>query len=481
VRHGSSSEFSPAAILAASITLAARIAGVVATYGFFILLSRVHGAGAFGQFVVATTAVQLLATVARVGLDFGVMRVAGHHLAANDEAGANESIELAISIAFAAGVALTLLALPLLRIDSAYAASLRGPRIAILFALPVIAAAQVMYAALRAKHHAARASMAEGIVRPVCAFLLAVAAALWWPEEQGFAVAFLGAWIVAAIVAASFLRWRIRIATTDMRPLFAAAFPMLGVTLLQQNNAALDVLALPLVVPPDVVGHYAAAQKITHAVLMVYMAITAVFAPQVPAFASDRQALGTFYRSTTRWILIGTLPALIVTAALPELPLSFFGPEFVRNGALPLTLLSIAVLVHLVVGPVVFLLMMAARPTVLLWPYAIAFVVTVAALAALVPRYGPVGAASAMIVSSVVLRGLLYRTADRELGIRIRDGRCMLLIAGAIVIAAGAKLLAIAAGVYVAAAAALLLFAALAGAVIASMPLRVRRPAGEVR
>lgn len=441
-------------------------------YGFFVLLSRVQGAGAFGQFVIATTAVQLLATIARFGFDHGIMRVAGHRLAAGDEAGASASIGLAISIAFGGGVALTLLALPMLGLDIAYAASLRGPRIAILFTLPVMAAAQVMYAALRARHQAARASMSEGIVRPLCAFALALAATMWWPAEETFALAFFVSWFVAALVAGSFLRGHIGMSAADVRPLFAAALPMLGVTLLQQNNAALDVLALALAAPPDVVGHYAAAQKITHAVLMVFMAITAVFAPYVPALASDREALGRFYRSTTRWILIATLPALIITAALPELPLAFFGPEFVRNGALPLTILSVAVLVHVAIGPAVYLLMMAGRPSVLLRPYAMAIILTAVALAALVPSGGATGAAAAMLISAIVLRGLLYGVVRRELGVTARDGRGMVLIAGSIVIAAGAKLLSLTSGAYVAAAAAMLAFGVLAIPILRTMPLR---------
>ena len=174
-------------------TLAGRGVALAATYVFYVILSRSLPVADFGRLVYALTIVRIGATLARRGLDQAL-------LVAMPRGPANRlAVRTVVSTAAALATA-TILGLLLVQ------HALPGFAIPLAVALPMVALAELVVGALRARGSVTLAATAEGLAQPLAAVAFAWMAAQAAPSITTFAVAYLASWL-APILFARRLDW----------------------------------------------------------------------------------------------------------------------------------------------------------------------------------------------------------------------------------------------------------------------------------
>jgi O-antigen/teichoic acid export membrane protein len=150
---------------------------------------------------------------------------------------------------------------------------------------------------------------------------------------------------------------------------------------------------------------------------IIAFAVTAVYAVTLPDMFeseanSDRPG---FLRKVGDANLVAALLALVMVLGVAlgaPLALMLFGPAF-AVGALPLTVLSVALLVRSLFGPAALMLSIHDRPYTTLPAIAIGMTVLVLGNLALVPAHGLMGAAAAALLAQAVWSFSMWLTAMR--------------------------------------------------------------------
>ena len=150
---------------------------------------------------------------------------------------------------------------------------------------------------------------------------------------------------------------------------------------------------------------------------LISFGVVAVYAVNLPDMfeseaLSDRSG---FHRKVGDANLVASILAIVLfcgVAVGAPLVLMLFGPDFAA-GALPLTILSLAMLVRALLGPAALVLSIHDRPHATLPAIAMGMATLVAANLLLVPGYGLMGAAVAAVLAQTIWSGALWFTALR--------------------------------------------------------------------
>jgi O-antigen/teichoic acid export membrane protein len=420
-------------------TLAGRGVALAATYVFYAILSRSLPVADFGRLVFALTIVRIGATLARRGLDQAL-------LVAMPRGPANRlAVRIIVSTAAALATA-TILGLLLVQ------QALPGFAIPLAVALPMVALAELVVGALRARGSVTLAATAEGLAQPLAAVAFAWMAAQAAPSITTFAVAYLASWL-APILFARRLDWSgPPLDPEAARQFVDAGTAMLGTVVLGLIVSSADVLLLTARSTAVEVGHYGAAQKIAGTLLLLHGAVVAATGPVVRGVAADRDELCRCHRAITRWTLAISLPLLIVMLGTPGLLLRMFGAEYARLGGGVLTLLALAWLAYLTTGPVSTVLFCTGHARLLVRLSAIHAAALVLA-AAVLGAYGAIGTATAVLLSHVLARAMLLSALRRRLGFQPVGTALLAMLAGAAGGVVLARLVAMVAPDFIAAAA----------------------------
>jgi O-antigen/teichoic acid export membrane protein len=420
-------------------TLAGRGVALAATYVFYAILSRSLPVADFGRLVFALTIVRIGATLARRGLDQAL-------LVAMPRGPANRlAVRIIVSTAAALATA-TILGLLLVQ------QALPGFAIPLAVALPMVALAELVVGALRARGSVTLAATAEGLAQPLAAVAFAWMAAQAAPSLTTFAVAYLASWL-APILFARRLDWSgPPLDPEAARQFVDAGTAMLGTVVLGLIVSSADVLLLTARSTAVEVGHYGAAQKIAGTLLLLHGAVVAATGPVVRGVAADRDELCRCHRAITRWTLAISLPLLIVMLGTPGLLLQMFGAEYARLGGGVLTLLALAWLAYLTTGPVSTVLFCTGHARLLVRLSAIHAAVLVLA-AAVLGAYGAIGTATAVLLSHVLARAMLLSALRRRLGFQPVGTALLAMLAAAAGGVVLARLVAMVAPDFIAAAA----------------------------
>ncbi|MDP1729902.1 MAG: polysaccharide biosynthesis C-terminal domain-containing protein [Devosia sp.] len=148
---------------------------------------------------------------------------------------------------------------------------------------------------------------------------------------------------------------------------------------------------------------------------LVSFGVVAVYAVNLPDMfeseaVSDRAG---FHRKVGDANLVASILAAVLfcgVAAGAPLALMLFGPDFAA-GAMPLTVLSLAMLVRALLGPAALVLSIHDRPYATLPAIGLGMGTLVVANLALVPRFGLMGAAIAAVLAQTVWSVALWFTA----------------------------------------------------------------------
>ncbi len=183
--------------------------------------------------------------------------------------------------------------------------------------------------------------------------------------------------------------------------LFSLSVALWGVTTLTYVTAYVDTLILGAFRPADQVGIYSAMMLLARLILVVGAAVTYIFLPVAARLHGlrDLKTLGELFVTTSRWMMIFTVPIFLIFVLLPGSSVqTVFGPNYL-GGETALVLISLGAFASILFGPVNAALagMGVTRP--LLVSTGISAAVNVVLSVALIPTYGLLGAAIAWTVA----------------------------------------------------------------------------------
>ena len=161
-----------------------------------------------------------------------------------------------------------------------------------------------------------------------------------------------------------------------------------------------DVILLGLFSTAEATGLYQFAARIAAVTSIVTTSVVGIFAPIVSGFHARKQLeeIRRHLKLVSRWCFSFSWPSLLFLAIYAAQTLLVFGKEFPPASA-TLLILTVGHLWWSLVAGNMMLLSMTGYPRLNLLNMAAALIVNVAASVYLIPRFGAIGAALAMMAS----------------------------------------------------------------------------------
>jgi O-antigen/teichoic acid export membrane protein len=380
---------------------------------------RAHGAGIFFEVIAVFT---ILATVAKLGADTGLVRAVARSRALGAAGDVRRLVGAALLPVLACGLLMAaatwvsapwLVSLFLHGVDQEDATA--SIRLLALFA-PLQAATIVALSGTRGFNTMVPYVLVENLGKPLSRLVLMV---LVLAVGFGAFVA-LTAWaapialgLLVAVVALGRLLRAERTPTAAIEPArstrdlavefwrFAAPRGLAGV--LQIAAIWLNLLIVGALLSPREAGIYAAVSKLAMLGTLVMEAVRLPFAPQISGLLAQGEhgRARTVYQVGTWWMVAACWPLYLLLTIFGSVVLQIFGSEF-SAGHSALLVLSIAMLLNVGTGSVTVLLLMAGKSSWNVLNTLAALAVNVGLGVVLVPRIGIAGAAIGWAAGIVV-------------------------------------------------------------------------------
>lgn len=190
-------------------------------------------------------------------------------------------------------------------------------------------------------------------------------------------------------------------------------------SLLYIINTRIDIIILGFYqVPEEQIAYYNAALKLSEMALIPFAVLYTVTTPLFSQMyaSKEMEKLQLFYTKTTRLACLIISVILLVLVIGGEWLLSLFGDNF-REGYDVLLVLCLIKFIHVFVGPVNYLLMMANLEKETTWVLTISVIITILLHCWWIPIYGIMGAAYATLVGLLLFEVLISRIAIKKAGI----------------------------------------------------------------
>ncbi|MGD9957854.1 polysaccharide biosynthesis C-terminal domain-containing protein [Nocardioides sp.] len=168
-----------------------------------------------------------------------------------------------------------------------------------------------------------------------------------------------------------------------------------------------DIPLVTAIAGPAAAGVYTAASRFVAAGLQAIRGTQQMVGPQMARLvgAGRLEEAGTALRTATTWNVLVAWPLYLTCAAMPDLVLSLFGPNY-SSGKPVVVILALAMLIGTAAGPVDIALLMLGRSTQSLANNMAALVTNLALNLLLIPIMGITGAATAWAASILVSNAL---------------------------------------------------------------------------
>ncbi len=272
--------------------------------------------------------------------------------------------------------------------------------------------------------------LADTIFRPmsvIAAFALALGATT---PAEGFsqmlwimALAYVGIALVhSGFVARSIMQVPVtgEVRASEARRWWRFALPWAVISLATDFFFDIDLLLLSTQLSREDLAIFGVCTRIFSLLAFGVAAVYAVTLPDI--FESEALAdRSGFNRKVGDANLVAAglaLALFVIMSAIAPLALQLFGPAFTA-GALPLSILSLALLVRAVFGPASMVLSIHDKPFASLPAIGLGMATLFGANLALVPLWGLVGAASAALLAFLVWAVVLRKVAQRVAGVDV--------------------------------------------------------------
>ncbi len=391
----------------ASILAIAELAGKVASFAMFAVAARILGAEEFGEFSWALNLGLMVSVLVIWGYDTALIQLARRGRWPVDELLGN-------LLALRVGL------IPVCLVIAAVATSLVGGDVGLTLVMglavlldSVNQAIRSAAAALQRQRNVALNLAAQRLVTAG----LAIAVLLGGGGVHQMALAYLAGTLVGVgLMYASGRRIglhpRLRRVTAPGMRVLATASTALGISnMLNMLVFRVDALLLGWLLDSTAVGAYSVAYKLFETVLFILWSLDRVALPAMTASEGVQPVRRGVHRTVSAMFSI-YVPYLVIVGIRGEDVLDlFFGQPYGTESLLALQLLLLALIPYGLQYLFAAGLLSRARNTQVTVAGLVAVIVNVASNLALIPRFGPAGAAAAtlvaMIVQSLVLWALL--------------------------------------------------------------------------
>lgn len=228
----------------------------------------------------------------------------------------------------------------------------------------------------------------------------------------------------------------------EPRRVFSFSVPLMAAGFIYILMSQIDVLMVGWLSTNDEVGVYNVAARTSLLLVLVLNAVIQIVAPMMSSlFASERlDELAKLFRQSTHWILILSLPIVVVTLLHAAEIVGVFGNGF-DAGATALIILALGQVVNFMTGPVQRLLEMTGRQFVVLSALVGVIVLDLLFNWFLIPRYGATGAATATALATAIAFGTLAIATQWLFTERLYSWRAFLpVVFGALAVGIGVLL-----------------------------------------
>lgn len=269
---------------------------------------------------------------------------------------------------------------------------------------------------------------------------------------DGIAIAYGLGFILVAVIALALFYWTSefsmgellsRQSMTKYRKLLAFSVPLAasGATMIIAKQS--DLILLGIFLPSDRVGTYEVAFRMAMFSYVLFTpAVGYLFQPIISRFDANDQyeKIDALYTVATRWIVLGSFPAIVLFILFPEQTISlFFGAEYV-GGGLALQILVVGFTVALIPGLTANFLTSVGKSKVVFYVSTAAMIINIIGNIVLIPLYGILGAAVATASARSFNNLSALYIIHREYGVHPFDRKfvvptgLMVLIMGLVVI-----------------------------------------------
>ncbi len=381
---------------------------------FFVILGRLYGSGATGQYILSWTTVDLASKICILGLDRAILSRAARRRAEDDADGARRTLGTALAIgAISTAVVLAGLQIAAGAIADAFygkpqlATSVRCMAIC----LPFWTISALFLHAARAARVMRYEVFTKRLVEPV---VLVALAALFYRlgfGESGLYAAFAASTAAGAIFSV-FLYSRmfplcglfagVRF-NAEAKSLLGFSAPIGLYDLLNQLMQRVDLFAVGRLFPAAAAGVYGMAQESSFFVKKIRQAFDPILIPVISGASQKRDFAGmsAHYKRVFGVILTFNLAALGAVLLAGGTILSLFGEKF-SSGAAVFSVLTFAAAANGAFG-LSELFILVERPMINLLNSALATVISIALAWTLASRFGVIGAAYAAAATFVIM------------------------------------------------------------------------------
>jgi O-antigen/teichoic acid export membrane protein len=208
-----------------------------------------------------------------------------------------------------------------------------------------------------------------------------------------------------------------RLDPADWRSFWSFALPRAASVAIDSSSMWVGVLLTGALATQAEAGVFAAVGRYALAGLLIMQGLRVAIAPQLSRLlGEDRRAeAAQVYRRTSLAIVVLSWPAYLLLAVFAPAFLALFGDQF-GDGAAPMAVLAVAMLVNVGVGLVQTVLLMSGNSRRHLIATVAGLLLNLIAAVVLIPAYGALGAAIAWSVGIVVENVLAAVFAQRALG-----------------------------------------------------------------
>lgn len=390
-----------------------------------VVLGRALGVADYGRFVLLLTGASLIAQVAVLGRDTGVLRFGAVARAEGNDARLRAVIWRSVRTVAAAGTVAAALAIAVaVALHLAHGPPWVAPVVALVGAsVPVSAVLVVVQKALRVTG-AANVSVILQYVAAPASRLVWLLLLLVLPGLTTAILAFTAAEVTTLLLATAVLRGTVpRSRTTiDTPGLQRFSLAMAANTVLGSANEQSETLLVAALTPASELGAFGAARRLSLLLAALLSAVGVHLAPLSAAMHASGQTdeLVRVFRTCTRWLLTLGLPICLVEVLLAHEVVSLFGEDF-AGAAVPLAVMAVGQLVNVATGTAGGLLAMTGAARITVRNTVAVLILSLILDLLLIPRYGIVGAAAANAAAVAALNLMRALQVRRHLGLHLYD------------------------------------------------------------
>lgn len=367
-----------------------------------------------------------------LGLDRGVVR---YIPATESEESRNVYITLAIVVPFVIG---TIFMLFVMQFNSLIANSVMESNTTVVFILglsiPVYASTRTMASVFRGTMDTRTYVIYNKISEPGLKILFVGVVLMLTTSAAGVSSAIAVAFWSLAVFGLYLLKrsgWSpVYSITGNVRGLFAYSLPLLLASSIYRFLTYFDKFAIGYYIDASSVGVYEVALTISGLLGVFYSSFSFLIFPKVSELdaSAENERIRRMYRQTTKFIMIFTVPLFVAIIHRPDFLVRIFGDQYQVSTVGPaLSIVSIGILSNTIVGPNSETLLGFGRSKTILAYNVLSVLVNIVLNVLLIPGYGLVGAAVALLCGYGVMNVLKSADLYVNYGILVLEGKSTLV------------------------------------------------------